>query len=105
LIYTVALSGFIYPVVTHWIWSPDGFMFGKVLDFAGSGAVHLVGGAAVRIIILPEAIESIYCGLFADYFVIVKVLSVHNTTFLTASSPSPLYSGHGGVVVGRTTDW
>jgi ammonium transporter, Amt family len=46
LIYSFFLSGFIYPVVSHWMWSPDGFLYGRVLDFSGSGAVHLVGGAA-----------------------------------------------------------
>jgi len=46
LIYSIFLSGFIYPVVCHWIWDPDGFLYGKVADFSGSGAVHLVGGAA-----------------------------------------------------------
>ena len=46
LIYSIVLSGFIYPVVSYWIWDPDGFLYGKVLDFSGSGAVHLVGGAA-----------------------------------------------------------
>jgi Amt family ammonium transporter len=46
LIYTVYLAGFVYPVVCHWIWNPKGFLYGKVMDFSGSGAVHLVSGAA-----------------------------------------------------------
>jgi ammonium transporter, Amt family len=46
LVYSLALTGFIYPVVSHWIWSPQGFLYGKVMDFSGSGAVHLVGGSA-----------------------------------------------------------
>jgi ammonia channel protein AmtB len=46
--YTIVLTSFIYPVTSHWIWSPQGFFYGKVLDFAGSGAVHMLGGAAVR---------------------------------------------------------
>ncbi|KAL3910217.1 MAG: hypothetical protein SGILL_007779 [Bacillariaceae sp.] len=46
LVYSFVLSGFVYPVVCHWIWDPNGFLYGKVLDFSGSGAVHLVGGAA-----------------------------------------------------------
>lgn len=33
LIYSTMLTAFIYPVVSHWIWSEDGWMFGKVLDF------------------------------------------------------------------------
>eukprot|EP00549_Striatella_unipunctata_P007703 CAMPEP_0118701394 /NCGR_PEP_ID=MMETSP0800-20121206/17226_1 /TAXON_ID=210618 ORGANISM="Striatella unipunctata, Strain CCMP2910" /NCGR_SAMPLE_ID=MMETSP0800 /ASSEMBLY_ACC=CAM_ASM_000638 /LENGTH=460 /DNA_ID=CAMNT_0006602309 /DNA_START=45 /DNA_END=1427 /DNA_ORIENTATION=- len=46
LVYSFALSGFIYPVASHWIWDGSGFLFGKVQDFAGGGAVHMVGGAA-----------------------------------------------------------
>jgi Ammonium Transporter Family len=46
LIYSFFLSGFVYPVACHWIWDPSGFLYGKVADFSGSGAVHLVGGAA-----------------------------------------------------------
>lgn len=38
---------FIYPVVAHWVWHPDGWLNVKgYIDFAGSGAVHLVGGAS-----------------------------------------------------------
>nr|CAH67993.1 OSIGBa0157K09-H0214G12.4 [Oryza sativa] len=57
LIYSAFLTGFVYPVVSHWIWSADGWasasrtsgplLFGSgVIDFAGSGVVHMVGGVA-----------------------------------------------------------
>ncbi|KAK8623833.1 hypothetical protein V6N13_065196 [Hibiscus sabdariffa] len=56
LIYSSFLTGFVYPVVSHWFWSGDGwasafrtddFLFGSgVIDFAGSGVVHVVGGVA-----------------------------------------------------------
>ena len=47
LLYTPFITGFIYPIVTHWVWSGQGWL-GNLgyLDFAGSGVVHLVGGAA-----------------------------------------------------------
>ena len=46
LIYTPFITGLIYPIVTHWVWNPDGWL-AKLgyFDFAGSGVVHLLGGA------------------------------------------------------------
>ncbi|KAK9087743.1 hypothetical protein Syun_030137 [Stephania yunnanensis] len=57
LIYSSFLTGFVYPVVSHWFWSADGWaspsrtsndlLFRSgVIDFAGSGVVHMVGGVA-----------------------------------------------------------
>ncbi|KAH9518779.1 ammonium transporter Amt1 [Bulinus truncatus] len=62
LIYSFILTGFIYPVVTHWGWDHNGWLF-KGLDFfidghsvkigyedfGGSSLVHLVGGTAAFI--------------------------------------------------------
>mmetsp|Transcript_2664 Transcript_2664/g.4547 ORF Transcript_2664/g.4547 Transcript_2664/m.4547 type:complete len:527 (+) Transcript_2664:74-1654(+) len=65
LAYTMLLSGFVYPVVVHWVWCSEGWLtafapgssgiagfkrsdqvlFGSgMIDFAGSGVVHMVGG-------------------------------------------------------------
>src|SRR3981081_3550669 len=57
LLYSVAVSGFIYPIIGHWAWGPDGFLatmgseghFFASLgmgfhDFAGSTVVHTIGG-------------------------------------------------------------
>lgn len=56
LIYSSFLTGFVYPVVSHWFWSTDGWASANntgnllfrsgVIDFAGSGVVHMVGGIA-----------------------------------------------------------
>ncbi|KAF3322207.1 ammonium transporter 1 member 2-like protein [Carex littledalei] len=58
LIYSAFLTGFVYPVVSHWFWAADGWagaargsnhsvLFNSgVIDFAGSGVVHMVGGIA-----------------------------------------------------------
>ncbi len=62
LLYSVCVSGFIYPIIGHWAWGPDGFLatmgtpstdgswvflptFGMNFhDFAGSTVVHTIGG-------------------------------------------------------------
>jgi len=57
LIYSVGVSGFLYPIIGHWAWGPDGFLAtmgsdGNFLpwvgtsfhDFAGSTVVHTIGG-------------------------------------------------------------
>jgi Amt family ammonium transporter len=61
LIYAFVLICFVYPVVVHWGWAGDGwasawkdepadkFMEVGVIDFAGSGVVHMVGGTAALI--------------------------------------------------------
>ncbi|GMI38917.1 hypothetical protein TeGR_g2645 [Tetraparma gracilis] len=55
LMYSMMLTAFVYPVVAHAIWSVSGFLsagnsdplFGVgVVDFAGSGVVHLTGGVS-----------------------------------------------------------
>lgn len=46
IIYTILISLVIYPVSGHWIWG-GGFLSGMgFIDFAGSAAVHAVGGFA-----------------------------------------------------------
>ncbi|KAJ9527697.1 hypothetical protein QJQ45_025976, partial [Haematococcus lacustris] len=64
LAYTVLLAAFVYPVVVHWVWSREGWLThfsvsgnpapakqedemlfrAGMIDFAGSGVVHMVGG-------------------------------------------------------------
>jgi len=57
LIYSFAITGFVYPVVVHWVWDTSGFLsafnedhiLGGVIDFAGSGVVHMTGGFAALV--------------------------------------------------------
>jgi len=57
LVYSFCISGFVYPVVVHWVWDGSGFLsaFNKdhimsgVIDFAGSGVVHMTGGFAALV--------------------------------------------------------
>lgn len=45
ILLTIAMTGFIYPLAGHWVWSGSGFL-GKLgmIDFAGSAVIHALGG-------------------------------------------------------------
>jgi Amt family ammonium transporter len=46
LLYSVVVTGFIYPIIGHWAWGPDGWLaMMSFRDFAGSTVVHTIGGA------------------------------------------------------------
>merc|ERR1719399_1617582 len=58
--YSLFLTTWVYPVVVHLIWSGNGFLCAwradgelingvGVIDFAGCGVVHMVGGASAMI--------------------------------------------------------
>ena len=62
VIIAAMLTGFIYPVVSHWGWAGDGWATAwcgniytcglfevGVIDFAGSGIVHMCGGVAALV--------------------------------------------------------
>ncbi|XGW32865.1 hypothetical protein V3C99_017406 [Haemonchus contortus] len=51
--YCTVISTFVYPILTHWGWHPQGWMYLGIqtndihttyMDFAGAGVVHLCGG-------------------------------------------------------------
>jgi Amt family ammonium transporter len=71
--YALMLCSFVYPVVVHSIWSSDGFLSAMapmedrfqgvgMIDFAGSGVVHMTGGmcALIGAIILGPRIGRFY---------------------------------------------
>src|SRR5476649_464785 len=49
LLYSVVVSGLIYPILGHWTWGPDGWLNNihpaAFHDFAGSTVVHTIGGS------------------------------------------------------------
>jgi len=59
MIYSVCLTGFVYPLIVHWAWSAGGwasawreeklFLGCGIIDFAGSGVIHTTGGVAAFI--------------------------------------------------------
>ncbi len=49
VLYTIFITGFIYPVVGHWIWGGGWLAQMGFSDFAGSTVVHSVGGWAALV--------------------------------------------------------
>ena len=50
VLFSVAWSTLVYAPIAHWVWSPDGWLFGLgVLDFAGGTVVHLSSGIAALV--------------------------------------------------------
>ena len=48
ILYSIGVTGFIYPIIGHWAWGPDGWLAVMAVpfrDFAGSTVVHTIGGA------------------------------------------------------------
>lgn len=59
MLLTLVMTGFIYPVVGHWVWSGSGWLTELgFIDFAGSTVVHLTGavGACVAVAFLGARI-------------------------------------------------
>ncbi|GMH37087.1 hypothetical protein BSKO_04960 [Bryopsis sp. KO-2023] len=57
LLYAFFLTAWVYPIVAHWVWSDEGWLSvnlprkelfngSGMIDFAGCGVVHMVGGFA-----------------------------------------------------------
>jgi ammonium transporter, Amt family len=50
LVFMVLWSVVVYAPIAHWVWSPNGFLFGDgVLDFAGGTVVHINAGVAALV--------------------------------------------------------
>ncbi|MDO4188718.1 MAG: ammonium transporter [Lachnospiraceae bacterium] len=49
-VYSGVISAVVYPIEAHWIWGPDGWLTAMGFhDYAGSCAIHMVGGIAALI--------------------------------------------------------
>ena len=75
ILYSIAVTGFIYPIIGHWAWGPDGFLalmgseghlFASLgqgfRDFAGSTVVHTIGGmvSLAGAIVLGPRIDRVF---------------------------------------------
>jgi Amt family ammonium transporter len=58
ILYTIVMTGLIYPIAGHWVWSTGGWLAKLgMIDFAGSAVIHALGGAsalAAAIVIGPR---------------------------------------------------
>merc|ERR1712070_708275 len=89
IIYSMFLTGFVYPVVSHWIWASNGWLsaFNQgalvwdsgMIDFAGSGVVHMTGG---------------FAGLMG-----AAIIGPRSGRFQSDGSPSPNFQGHSVTLV------
>jgi Amt family ammonium transporter len=53
VIFTVLWSVFVYSPIAHWVWAPDGWLFGLgALDFAGGTVVHASSGVSALVVAL-----------------------------------------------------
>lgn len=49
-LYSAIISGIIYPIEAHWVWGDGGWLVSNGFhDFAGSAAIHMVGGICALI--------------------------------------------------------
>eukprot|EP00965_Chrysotila_dentata_P139617 4616209-Pleurochrysis_carterae.AAC.3 len=85
LVYTGVITGFVYPIVVHWVWDSSGFLSAGnsdndvrwgtgVIDFGGSGVVHMTGGMAA--------------------VVSAKILGPRRGRFDENGKPNPGFMGH-----------
>ncbi|MEI7025976.1 ammonium transporter [Paenibacillus sp. y28] len=45
ILYTIVMTGLIYPIAGHWVWSVNGWLLQLgMIDFAGSAVIHGLGG-------------------------------------------------------------
>jgi len=62
---TVVLTAFVYPVVVHWVWDSNGWLSAfassndlaegcGMIDYAGSGVVHMTGGVAAFLVFVAD---------------------------------------------------
>ncbi len=80
-VYSAVISAVVYPIEAHWIWGPDGWLTGMGFhDYAGSAAIHMVGGIAALIgaIILGPRIGKFVKG--KDGKIKVTAFPGHNIT-------------------------
>ena len=110
LIYTAAITGFIYPVVVHWAWDPVGFLspvnadaqtrwLCGMIDFAGSGVVHMTGGFAA---LIGSAVLGPRIGRFSNDSNLQSCGLVGHSVPLTVSGTFFLWIGWYGFNQGST---
>ena len=82
LLYSLPVSGFIYPIMGHWAWGPDGFLAtmgsaGNFLPGIGT-SFHDFAGSTVRFHDLRHTFASWYMMNGGDLYELAKILGHSN---------------------------
>lgn len=75
IVYSIMITGFVYPIIAHWAWHPEGWLnINGFHDFAGSAVVHLTGGKSLfqtelggsrrKVFCTPDCEEATFCYIF-----------------------------------------
>ena len=75
IVYSIMITGFVYPIIAHWAWHPEGWLnINGFHDFAGSAVVHLTGGKSLfqtdlegsrrKVFCTPDCKEATFCYIF-----------------------------------------
>ena len=109
LLYSTAMTAFVYPVVVHAIWNSNGFLSSSnvapflgigIIDFAGSLTVHVTGGVTALIaamilgprkgrfnfVTLSDGKEKRVANNFKEHSIALKVSTLHGA-FVVVRKP------------------
>lgn len=82
----------VYCIPAHWLWSPKGFLYQLgVVDIAGSGGVHLVGGSSGECLDsqnLPKLLKIVFV-LMSDEWEVVYLDTSSSVAFVAAIMLGP----------------
>jgi Amt family ammonium transporter len=91
-IFIALWSLIIYNPLCHWIWAPDGFLYGRAIDFAGGSVIHVSAGVA-------GLVSALYFGARHGY---PKIAHSPNNLVMTLTGAGLLWVGWFGFNAGSS---